>query len=532
MRIPTKTQRLKAFLGGGFFPRELPPPFVTTDLAGMREKVGKVWANLAPEKYVSMPETFLYPRHKREPRKLSVINPVSFYFTAKCISDNWTDIRKHINKSKASLSKPIFDPTHHRALIELDFNLINTHAREISSSYDRTFKTDISRYYHTIYTHTIPWCLHAKLVAKKKKFDFSLIGNQLDRWVRNGQDQQTIGIPVGPQTSVVLAEIIGSSIDQDIIKSLQLPASGAILRYVDDVYLGMPRAMNEEEVRAKTRAAFQNYELEVNHEKTRTYAFRTPYDASWPDELIEYLPKRVSSKKEIERLALKIFDLIDENPDANVALYAAQLMRNILYSDEAWHVAEAILIRLARENQTIIPVLGHIWTDRRFRGNIIGEKGISKLLEDRLYSSIEARNFGETSWILFLYKALKRRIDVKQVRDLFSNESAICALIICDLEQRNLIDGKVNKLRWNTFANPDGLKGSMWLYAYEATSRGWSGIAKDYVSSDVFFNALHSDNIRFYDDKKNFKTMAKTRKIAYATQKIKRAISLKFDEYI
>jgi hypothetical protein len=532
MKIPNKSNRLKAFLGGGFFPRELPPSFITADLATMREKIGKYWAALNPEKYVCTPEIFLYSRHRREPRKLSILNPVNFYFTAKCMSDNWIGIRKHINKSPASLSKPIFDPTHHRALIELDFNLINTHAREISSSYDRTFKTDISRYYYTIYTHTIPWCLHTKAVAKKKKFDYSLIGNQLDRWVRNGQDQQTIGIPVGPQTSVVLAEIIGASIDQNIINALKLPKSGAMLRYVDDVYLGIPRNVTEEEVRAKSRAAFQNFELEVNYEKTKAYAFRTPYDASWPDELRRLVPRKIASEKMIERFSLKAFDLIDQNPEANVALYAAQLMKNIKYSDDAWRVAEIILIRLARENQTLIPVLGHLWTDRRFRGKVIGEKGITKLLDDRLDNSIEARNFGETSWVLFLNKALGRKLYAKQISKLFSIESSICALLICDLEQRGLIDGKVDKSGWNAFGNQDGLKANMWLYAYEATARGWSGLKDSYLSSDPYYCVLHSNRVRFYDDNRNFKTLATTKKIAYFEQRVKKAISLNFEEYV
>lgn len=247
MKIPTKTQRLKLFLGAGYFPKELPPPFVTTDLATYRERISRVWANLSPEKYVSMAETFLYPRHGREARKLSIMNPVNFYFLSKYISDNWMEIRKHINKSECSLSKPIFDPTGTRALIELNFNLINKHAREIASSYDRTFKTDISRYYHTIYTHTVPWCLHTKTIAKAQKFNFSLVGNQLDRWIRNGQDQQTIGIPVGPQTSAVIAEIVGSAIDQEIIRTLKISANRTMLRYVDDVYLGMPHLMSEED---------------------------------------------------------------------------------------------------------------------------------------------------------------------------------------------------------------------------------------------------------------------------------------------
>lgn len=56
--------------------------------------------------------------------------------------------------------------------------------------------------------------------------------------------------------------------------------------------------MSEEEIRSKTRAAFQNYELEMNYEKTKIYAFRTPYEASWPAELAKLVPKKIVSKKQ------------------------------------------------------------------------------------------------------------------------------------------------------------------------------------------------------------------------------------------
>lgn len=313
---------------------------------------------------------------------------------------------------------------------------------------------------------------------------------------------------------------------------LNLPISGSMLRYVDDIYLGIPRTINEEEVRAKTRFAFQSYELEVNYEKTRTYTFRTPYDANWTDELAQLTPRGTATKKMIERFSLQIFDLIDRHPDSNVALYAAKLMMNIKYSDDAWCVAESILIRLTRENQTLVPVLGHIWTDRRFKGEAIRERAASKLLDDRLFSSIEARNFGETSWVLFLYKALKQKIDTRKIKQLFLEESAICALIICDLEKRGLVEGTVDKSHWNLFANADGLKSSMWLYAYEATSRGWSGKSDSYLSSDDFFEILHTNKIRFYGENKNFKVIDKANKISYIEQKIKKAISLNFEGYM
>jgi hypothetical protein len=73
--------------------------------------------------------------------------------------------------------------------------------------------TDLSQFYPSIYTHSIPWALHTKSVAKAKPNDYSLLGNVLDLAMRNGQDKQTIGIPIGPDTSLVIAEAILSSVD-------------------------------------------------------------------------------------------------------------------------------------------------------------------------------------------------------------------------------------------------------------------------------------------------------------------------------
>ena len=95
-----------------------------------------------------------------------------------------------------------------------------------------------------------------------------------------------------------------------------------------------------------------------------------------------------------------------------------------------------------------------------------------------------------------------------------------------------MIDGKVDKSGWNAFGNQDGLKANMWLYAYEATARGWSGLKDSYLSSDPYYCVLHSNRVRFYDDNRNFKTLATTKKIAYFEQRVKKAITLNFEEYV
>jgi hypothetical protein len=82
--------------------------------------------------------------------------------------------------------------------------------RSIGSRY--LLKTDIARFYPSIYTHSIPWALHGKDAARKDK-EYKLLGNRLDLWMRETQDKQTGGIPIGPDTSFVVGEVIASAID-------------------------------------------------------------------------------------------------------------------------------------------------------------------------------------------------------------------------------------------------------------------------------------------------------------------------------
>lgn len=100
-------------------------------------------------------------------------------------------------------------------------------------------------------------------------YDASL-GAQLDKAVRKGQDNQTIGIPVGPDTSRIIAEIVAVSIDARVQAELKLEAD-SIVRNVDDWYIGFDNAGQAEEAIAVLAAAARDYELEISPDsKTRT----------------------------------------------------------------------------------------------------------------------------------------------------------------------------------------------------------------------------------------------------------------------
>ena len=123
------------------------------------------------------------------------------------------------------------DTTGNRALKSI--NSFGEFKKEcLINSFDKLFevKTDVSRYYGTIYTHIIPWIIHTKTVAKSKRKDTTLLGNLLDKNLREGNSGQTLGIPIGPDTSLVIAEIIGCTLDEMVQKKFKTAIKG--FRYI------------------------------------------------------------------------------------------------------------------------------------------------------------------------------------------------------------------------------------------------------------------------------------------------------------
>src|SRR4051794_35553463 len=94
------------------------------------------------------------------------------------------------------------------------------------------------------------------------------VGNLIDLLCRNSQDGQTIGLPVGPDTSRMIAEIVGSAIDNEIQRRLDLPKDSA-MRFVDDFCFGCNSKQLSENTIATVRRAAAELDLDLNNEKPR-----------------------------------------------------------------------------------------------------------------------------------------------------------------------------------------------------------------------------------------------------------------------
>jgi RNA-directed DNA polymerase len=81
---------------------------------------------------------------------------------------------------------------------------------ELSLQYQFLHHTDITNCYGSIYTHSIPWAIHTKEVAKKpgNRNEYTMVGNNIDRQLRWMSNGQTNGIPQGSVIMDFIAEIV------------------------------------------------------------------------------------------------------------------------------------------------------------------------------------------------------------------------------------------------------------------------------------------------------------------------------------
>jgi hypothetical protein len=503
-----KSLWLKSLVEFGYFPAELPPPFHTSELARFRKSVLDIWSTFPNEYPRSTHETFSVPRTSKIRRNLALVNPVAQLHLSKIIADYWVEIRKHLKGESYALEVPDISTEGSRAVSPPDFPLVAMRRADISSQFDHALVSDISRFYGTLYTHAIPWALHDKAWCKSNLNTSAYknsLGAKLDRAIRKGQDNQTLGIPVGPDTSRIISEIIGVSIDQIVQKRIALSRDNAF-RLVDDWFIGFDNAGEAEDAIATLAIGCREYELELNSEKTHTIHAAPSVENLWPTELREYRFKSGinGQANSLEHYFTKAFLYSKEFPNQSVLDYAIKRSRTVKVLEDNWPRYEMYLLKAARTNPTVIPSVVQVLASYNRDGYPIGTGRILKLVQDLINKNAPLAHHAEVAWALFLAKALNITISKSAVNLVSEFESAVCALLALDLEEHGLIQGKLDKSLWTRSMTGGGLRSSMWLLAYEADLKGWiTTKTTGFVEADDYFAVLKKKKISFYDTSKN-----------------------------
>lgn len=179
-------------------------------------------------------------------RKLTIINPILYVniVNSICNESAWEFIRERFGSFRKNTniicsSLPVVPSVGKRQKAQQIDNWITNFEKDsatLALSFSNMCSTDIVNCYSSLYTHTIAWALHGEDVCKRRKNDEGLLGNIIDKGVRDCTYNQTNGIPQGSVLMDFIAEIVLGDIDLQLTQRIQEEqiTDYKILRYRDD----------------------------------------------------------------------------------------------------------------------------------------------------------------------------------------------------------------------------------------------------------------------------------------------------------
>lgn len=514
----TASMRFRRLLSHGFFAPELPPCFVSEDLARYRTSIWVlIEAPGGPEykKFVSKTSWFHFPRFGRNDRRHGVINPLAYLAIAKTIADNFVTLRTVTRKNSGMSASPlVFDWSGSRAILRSSVDLRDDFRIDLASRRETFVSADLRAFYHSIYTHSIPWAIRGKDVAKADKFS-SHYANTLDRLCRNAQDQQTLGLPVGPDTSRVIGETVASGVDAVLKGEVSITSRDAS-RYVDDYTISSPQGLTGQALIAAVRRAAAEFELELNHDKSVIVPTSTRLDIGWKQVALSHRPTAPAyDYSSFQRFFYEIARLSQELPDTNVEKWGLQNARIAFLGADAatWRRLQSHLVNAYRRNSTLVSLLVELLIARHQNEHDVDVESVRDFLDHRIPALALEDRTGELIWLLFLMIVLEIEIDAGRFERLFSLEEPMCALLLSYANNRGLIKGEIDTSIWNKSLNADGLVGPMWLYAYEGVRQGIvPGASTDFIEQHPFFSILFAKKVGFLSMETGANAIAETLK--------------------
>lgn len=489
---------LEDLLAKSYFPAELPPCFTTATFAaacsfpngiplGFRNPATAQLCNFSLAK----------AGNARFRRRLSLVNPIIFFQIATSIASNWSALERHMATSTLSLSTAVYRPQHARALSHLSYSpaiRVDRQAKDRGTA-KAILVADISEFYHSIYTHSISWALHTKAIAKTPAR--GRLGDRLDRAIQNAQHGQTIGIPIGPDTSLVIAEVILSSLETNLRSRIPLLRGS---RFVDDFELSFPDYASAEKALAILQEELLQLELRLNPRKTSVRVPPVALEPEWVSELRKF---RIRNNAGERGDLIAYFDLMTRflllHPNDHVSKYGLQRFKQFQPRLANLPLYQSLLCHMGVVEPGSIREVVQALLFLRSNLNALDLGALRETLNAVIRSSSPLGHHYEAAWALWAAMQFQIQLDQETIAILGNTENSVVAVLACDAHA-NGVAPNLDLTRWASRMNGKDLRGEEWLLSYEANVQGWLGTVGggDHVTADPEFGYLKASGVRFY----------------------------------
>lgn len=282
------------------------------NVIGEENPKNKQYFSKKKDRVESKPFNFQVATETGKPRVLSVIHPASMIRVAAFIDDYADSILYYSQRSRFSLRAPnqrtqsvVIKDSAFKSREEKDrwtveqFNLESSHFPsyftyktvnninrfidseeyiDLSKRYNVLARTDITRCFDSIYTHSISWVVNGRVKSKentrelRNKHNF---GHEFDQLMQSTNDKETNGIVVGPEVSRIFAEVILQCTDSCLLSGFEesenAPEYGKdfeVRRYVDDYFIFARNESIAQTLLEKLQESIRQFNLDLNSAKT------------------------------------------------------------------------------------------------------------------------------------------------------------------------------------------------------------------------------------------------------------------------
>ncbi|WP_218511398.1 RNA-directed DNA polymerase [Variovorax sp. dw_308] len=491
---------LKPLLTRGFLPRELPPLFSSISFELVCGKAGMPIDFTGAKAPWSQPLQHNLARTGGLRRKLTIPNPVNFYRLASAFDAHSVALAAEWTKSPFSKTTPDSLCKGPRAIVGIAPDRATARAEtRVGARY--LLKADISQFYPSIYSHSIPWVLHTKAVAKSKMKDLTLSGNILDREVQACQAGQTKGIAIGPDTSLGIAELLLAPLDKSLNESCAI-LSGT--RFIDDIELTFKTLADADRALAELEALLNGIELQLNATKTRILTLPQGIESSFVSELRSHIPSATSAPPSqwIDYFN-RAFSAAGENPQDGVLRYAISALQGVTVSKKSWGLVQKLLWQcIALDPGSLRFVVDVLLINKQTGGFgldlIVGTNAINALIQ----TSASVGHGSEVVWSIWAAMILGLSIHTESQTAIADMDDAVVACASMIAKDKNFFDASLNSMLWKSWLVEDCFEQEHWLFVYEALRRGWfpHEVAASKIAASPNANFLLASGVTFIDE--------------------------------
>lgn len=477
-------------------PKEVPPSISTEQFSQFARNTNSQPFNFATKAAHLGTHSLSRPGGARRP--LHIVNPFNYTNLALSVKERWQKINHIISSSQFSISQPTPDQAARRALVPAKNTKAELTDKKIETRSRGKFilKIDINRFYPSIYTHSIGWAVEGKTTAKANRRGRSA-GNDLDKFSRECQDDQTMGIPIGPDTSLVISELIASRIDE------RLSNEGFYgFRFMDDYEIVCPTRLQAERALDHFFAASSEYCLAPNPIKTKIYELPIEFTDRWTRKLANFV---FSDKPRLQRLdTIQYFELAFQLhrkfPEQGILPYAIKRLQQVELEDSAWPTCRSLICQCILAEPACVRYSSAIL--HRYESSTVANE-VKDALNSIIFMHGSFDHGSEVAWAIFLCQQLNIQITPEATNALAKSRDPIVRVSAC-FAATNVIRDTSPLHAWKADVTAtDSLKKEYWLLAYEAHRRDWNFLVAangSPIQADANFSSASSADVSFLVD--------------------------------